>query len=86
MRAISHLFGYAWVRSSRDGEYRYELDQDLRSELAEEERRSADMHAALLQVDQQMAAYAPLLEMPVDRLEPLLERTVEERKARGVVR
>src|SRR5262249_23465176 len=84
MRAISHLFRYAWVRSSRDGEYRYELDQDLRSQLAEEELRDRDMHAALLQVDQQMAAYTPLLDLPVDQLKPLLDRTIEERRARGV--
>src|SRR4051794_10258601 len=83
MRAISHLFGCPWVRSSRDGEYRYELDQNLRSQLAEEERREADLHAALLQVDEQMAAFAPLLDMPVDQLWPLLSRKQEELKARG---
>src|SRR5205823_4585259 len=47
------------------------------------ELRNADIHAALLQIDQQMAAYRPLLEMDVDQLRPLLERTIEDLKARG---
>jgi hypothetical protein len=83
MRAVSHLFGYFWMRSGHEGEYRYELDQDLKSQLAEEEMRSADLHAALLQIDREMAAYRPLLQMDVDQLRPLLVRTIDELKARG---
>jgi hypothetical protein len=66
MRAISHLFGYAWVRSRRDGEYRYELDQDLRSQLQEEELRSRDRNAALLAMDRQAQAFRPYMDLSND--------------------
>ena len=48
MRQLSRPFGYTWVRSTREGQYRYELLQDLRSQLLEEELRNRDRHAALL--------------------------------------
>src|SRR5258708_6030406 len=33
MREVARLFGFFWVRSGQAGKYRYELDQDLRSQL-----------------------------------------------------
>ena len=39
MRQLSRPFGYTWLRSGTPGQYRYELVQDLRSQLLEEELR-----------------------------------------------
>lgn len=81
MRAISHLFGYAWVRSSRGGEYRYELDQDLRSQLADEELRQRDQNAALVAMDQQMQPYRSFLEMSYDEFQKHVDQMpLEQRK------
>jgi hypothetical protein len=46
MRQLSRPFGYTWVRSGTPGQYRYELVQDLRSQLLEEELRNRDRSAA----------------------------------------
>src|SRR5713226_5327772 len=46
MREVARLLGFFWLRSGREGKYRYELDQDLRSQLAEEELRNRDLDAA----------------------------------------
>ena len=51
MRQLSRPFGYTWLRSRGGGEYRYELVQDLRSQLLEEELRNRDRNAALLALD-----------------------------------
>jgi RNA polymerase sigma-70 factor (ECF subfamily) len=40
MRQLSRPFGYTWLRSGAPGQYRYELAQDLRSQLMEEELRN----------------------------------------------
>src|SRR5262249_37854865 len=40
MRQLSRPFGYTWLRSGTPGQYRYELVQDLRSQLLEEELRN----------------------------------------------
>jgi hypothetical protein len=61
MRQLSRPFGYTWLRSGKPGEYRYELAQDLRSQLLEEELRNQDRNAALLAVDQEMQRYRPYL-------------------------
>src|SRR5262249_8299406 len=42
MRQLSRPFGYTWIRSGNAGEYKYELVQDLRSQLLEEELRNQD--------------------------------------------
>jgi hypothetical protein len=69
MRQLSRPFGYAWVRSARKGEYRYELLQDLRSQLLEEELRNRDRHAALLALDREMERYRKYLSLsPVEAL------------------
>jgi hypothetical protein len=57
MRQLSRPFGYAWTRSGKAREYRYELLQDLRSQLLEEELRNRDRHAALIALDGEMERY-----------------------------
>ncbi len=54
MRQINRLFGFAWARSGEDGAYRYDLIQDLRGRLTEEEMRNHDLHEALLALDEAM--------------------------------
>src|SRR5947199_6700292 len=43
MRQLSRPFGYTWLRSGKAGEYRYELLQDLKSQLSLEELAGASM-------------------------------------------
>src|SRR5207237_2743862 len=40
MRQLSRPFGYTWLRSGTPGQYRYELVQDLRSQLLAEDLRN----------------------------------------------
>jgi hypothetical protein len=54
MRAINQVFAYRWTRTGQEGNYEYELAQDLRSQLAEEEMRSRDLHAALAEMDDRL--------------------------------
>jgi RNA polymerase sigma-70 factor (ECF subfamily) len=64
MRQLSRPFGYTWLRSRKEGgEYRYELVQDLRSQLLEEELRNRDRHASLLALAKEMDRYRPYLEL-----------------------
>src|SRR5207245_2930445 len=54
MRQLSHPFGYTWLRSKKEGgQYRYELVQDLKSQLLEEELRNQDRNAALIDMEQE---------------------------------
>jgi RNA polymerase sigma-70 factor (ECF subfamily) len=88
MRQLSRPFGYAWVRSSRAGEYRYELVQDLRSQLLEEELRNRDRHAALLALEEEIERYRPYLDLSPDealarsRTAPPTEKKLLENLAR----
>src|SRR5262249_42200582 len=43
--------------------YRYELVQDLRSQLLEEELRDRDRHEALIALERGMSAYRPYLDL-----------------------
>src|SRR5262249_10944464 len=62
-RQLSRPFGYTWIRggapnaAGKPQEYRYELQQDLRSQLLEEELRNRDRNAALLALDQEMTRF-----------------------------
>jgi hypothetical protein len=47
-------------------EYRYELVQDLRSQLEEEELRNRDRNAALLDIDREMSRYRKYLDLSPD--------------------
>jgi hypothetical protein len=58
MRQLSRPFGYTWMRSRKEGgEYRYELVQDLRSQLLEEELRNRDQNTALLTLEREIQRY-----------------------------
>jgi Putative zinc-finger len=66
MRQLSRPFGYAWLRSGKPGEYKYELVQDLRSQLLEEELRNRDRNEALLALDREIQRYRPYLGLTPD--------------------
>jgi RNA polymerase sigma factor (sigma-70 family) len=66
MRQLSRPFGYTWTRTTRDGQYRYELLQDLRSQLLEEELRYRDRNAAFLALEREMERYRPYLDLKPD--------------------
>jgi Putative zinc-finger len=68
MRQLSRPFGYTWTRSGKAGEYRYELVQDLRSQLLEEELRDRNRRAALLALDQEMQKLRPYLSLPPEEI------------------
>lgn len=60
MRQINHVFGFTWARQGEPGKYEYELTQDLRSQLAEQELCNRDINAAMVDMDSQVkdsAAY-----------------------------
>ncbi|HLK57121.1 MAG TPA: zf-HC2 domain-containing protein [Chthonomonadaceae bacterium] len=54
MRALARLFGYYWLRTGEENAYKYDLSQDIRSRLMEEELRSRDLNEALLALDEAM--------------------------------
>jgi hypothetical protein len=66
MRQLSRPFGYTWLRSGKTGDYKYELVQDLRSQLLEEELRNRDRNAALIALDREMQRYRPYLGLSPD--------------------
>src|SRR5262249_36432025 len=66
MRQLSRPFGYAWLRTGKEGDYRYELVQDLKSQLLEEDLRNQDRYAAFLALDREMQRYRPYLGLSPD--------------------
>jgi Putative zinc-finger len=66
MRQLGRPFGYTWLRSGKEGDYRYELVQDLRSQLMEEELRNRDRAAALLALEREIERYRPYLALSPD--------------------
>jgi hypothetical protein len=90
MRQLSRPFGYIWLRSGRAssrGEgaertgYRYELVQDLRSQLLEEELRNRDRNAALLALDGEVERYRKYLHLsPDEALAKARTASPEEKK------
>src|SRR5262249_51246886 len=66
MRQLSRPFGYTWLRNGKAGEYKYELVQDLRSQLLEEELRNRDRNEALLALDREMERFRPYLSLTPD--------------------
>jgi len=68
MRQLSRPFGYTWLRSGTPGQYRYELVQDLRSQLLEEELRNRDRNEALLALEQEIEKYRPYLSLSPDEV------------------
>jgi RNA polymerase sigma-70 factor, ECF subfamily len=66
MRQLSRPFGYTWLRSGTSGQYRYELMQDLRSQLLEEELRNRDRNEALLALEREIERFRPYLPLSPD--------------------
>lgn len=75
MRAVARLFGYVWGRTGGEKEYRYELVQDLRGQLEEEELRNRDQNAALLALDAEMEKLRPYLALPFEQLKQRWDET-----------
>jgi hypothetical protein len=63
MRQVTRVFGFTWRRSGEEGKYEYELFQDLRSQLLEEELRNRDRNEALLALDGEMQRYQKYLNL-----------------------
>jgi hypothetical protein len=81
MRQLSRPFGYTWVRSGKLGEYRYELLQELRTQLLEEELRTRDRHAALLALEREIERYRPYLHLSPDEAQArMAAASPEDRK------
>jgi hypothetical protein len=74
MRRLGRPFGYTWLRTRELGAksqepgaaYRYELVQDLRSQLLEEELRNRDRNEALLALDRELERFRPYLNLTPD--------------------
>ena len=81
MREVARLFGFFWVRSGEAGKFRYTLTQDLRSQLAEEELRNQDVHAAFLALDEQMGRFQPYLRLTPDQARARLANTGTDEKS-----
>jgi hypothetical protein len=82
MDAIKHLFGYFWLRTTKEGSYRYELSQDLKSRLAEEDLRRRDMNAALQALDRAMQVYRPYVDLKFDELKTRYAKAAESERER----
>jgi hypothetical protein len=81
MRQLSRPFGYAWLRSGKEGKYRYELAQDLKSQLLEEELRNRNRNAALLALDEELGRYRQYHHLsPDEALVRARNATGEEKK------
>jgi hypothetical protein len=61
MRQVSRVFGFTWGRVGQENAYRYELVQDLRSQLLEEELRNRDRNEAMLALDREMQRFQKYL-------------------------
>jgi hypothetical protein len=66
MRQLSRPFGYTWLRSGTTSAYRYELVQDLKSQLLEEELRNRDRNQGLLALERGLQRYRPYLGLSPD--------------------
>jgi RNA polymerase sigma-70 factor (ECF subfamily) len=68
LNAQDHRFA-AVPPERRNAPYRYELVQDMRSQLLEEELRTRDRNAALLALDREMQQYRPYLDLSPEEAE-----------------
>jgi len=79
MREVARLFGYHFGRTGEPNAYQYELVQDLRSQLAEEEMRNRDVHEALLALDEEMAWFRPYLSRNMDQQIDRVTRNTDDK-------
>jgi hypothetical protein len=80
MRQVTLVFGFSWRRSGEEGKYEYELFQDLRSQLLEEELRNKDRNEALLALDGEMQRYQKYLNLtPEEARERLKSASPDEK-------
>lgn len=82
MREVARLFGFFWGRVGEEGSYKYDLEQDLRAQLAEEEMRRRDLDAALLQLDDTMGRFRPYVNLDLKELEAAAARAKGPEKER----
>jgi hypothetical protein len=82
MRQLSRPFGYAWLRSAKEGGYQYELAQDLRSQLLEEELRNRDRQEALLDLDRTMQEFRTYLDLSPEEVRRKMSSASPEEKKR----
>jgi hypothetical protein len=80
MRQITHVFGFSWYRSGEEGAYKYELAQDVRGQLLEEELRNRDRHEALLALDRDMQRYRTYLSLTPQQVRALAATATGEDK------
>jgi hypothetical protein len=80
MRQLSHPFGYTWLRKGKEGEYRYELEQDLRSRREEEALRARARAAAVQALDREMERYRPYLKLSAEEASARVEHAPPEEK------
>jgi predicted DNA-binding protein (UPF0251 family) len=80
MRSLSRPFGYTWRRSGTEPAYRYELAQELRSQLLEDELRLRDRNAALLALEREMERYRPYLDLSPDEALDRIETAPADEK------
>lgn len=69
MRQINRVFGFTWRRDGNSGAYEYELTQDLRSQLLEEQLRNRDRDEALLAVDQEVEKWRRYRNMSLEEIQ-----------------
>jgi hypothetical protein len=63
-------------------EYRYELTQDLRGQLLEEELQNRDRHEALLSLEREVEKYRPYLDLSPDEAQARAQTAPPEEKQR----
>jgi hypothetical protein len=80
MREINRVFSFTWLRSGRPGAFKYELEQDLKSQLLEEELRNRDRDATLLALDAEMQKFRPYVGMSLDELRRRWDQIPEEQR------
>jgi hypothetical protein len=80
MRQITQVFGFLWRRIGDAGSYRYELYQDLRGQLVEEELRNRDRNEALMALDKEMEKYRKFKDLTPEQARAMAETADPEDK------
>lgn len=80
MRQITQVFGFRWKRGGEPGKYQYELYQDLRAQLTEEELRNRDRNEALIALDKEMQRFAKFANLSPEEAKAMAETASPEDK------